>query len=101
MEKVNKKIKELKSKFKFCKVKQVLRDPEVISYLNILQDQYVVCPIDKAENNIAFRRKKYYVQVLLKELGLVNTTLSTYQQVNDALQIFFNNKIIHLILVSD
>ena len=30
-EKVNKKIKELKSKIKFSKVKQVLRDPEVIS----------------------------------------------------------------------
>ena len=54
MEKVYKKIKELKSKFKFSKVKQVLRDPEMISYLNILQDQYVMCPIDKDANNIAF-----------------------------------------------
>ena len=64
MEKVNKKIKELKSKIKFSKVKQVLRDPEVIYYL---QEQYVMCPIGKAANNIAFICKKYYVQVLLKE----------------------------------
>ena len=85
MEKVNKKFKELKSKFKFSKVKQVLRDPEVISYLKILQEQYVMCPIDKAANNIAFICKKYYVQVLLKELGLLNTTSNTYQQVNDTL----------------
>ena len=39
MEKVNKKIEELKNKFKFRRVKQVLRDPEVVSNLNILQEQ--------------------------------------------------------------
>ena len=61
------------------------RDPEVISYLNILQEQYVMCPIDKAANNLAFICKKYYFQVLLKELGLLNTTSNTYQQVNDIL----------------
>ena len=47
MEKVNKKIEELKNKFKFSRVKQVLRDPELVSSLNILQEQYVMCPIDK------------------------------------------------------
>ena len=85
MEKVNKKIEKLKSKFNFNKVKQVLTDPEVFSYLNILQEEYVMCPIDKAANNIAFICKKYFVQVPLKELGLLNTTSSTYQQVNDTL----------------
>ena len=85
MEKVNKKIEELKNKFKFSRVKQVLRDPDVVSYLNILQEQYVMCPIDKAANNIAFICKKYYVQVLLKELGLLSATSNTYQQVNDTL----------------
>ena len=81
MEKINKKNKELKNKFKFNKVKQVLQDPKVISYLNILQEQYVMCPNDKAANNIAFVCKKYYVQVLLKELGLLSATSNTYQQV--------------------
>ena len=85
MEKVNKKIKEQKIKFKFSRVKQVLRDPEVISYLNILQEQYVKCPIDKAANNIAFICKKYYVQDLLKGLGLLSTTSNTYHQANDTL----------------
>ena len=37
MEKVNKEIKELQNKFKFSKVKQLLKDPTIISYLNILQ----------------------------------------------------------------
>ena len=52
--KVNEKIKELKNKFKFSKVKQALKDPKVISYLNILQEQYIMCPTVKAANNIAF-----------------------------------------------
>ena len=43
----------------------------MISYLKILQEQYV---IDKAANNIAFICKNYFVQVLLKKLGLLNTT---------------------------
>ena len=85
MENFNKKIEELKKKFKFKRVKEVLRDPEVVSYLNILQEQYVMCPIDKAANNIAFICKKYYVQVLIKELGLLSATSNTYQQVNDTL----------------
>ena len=76
MEKVNEKITELKSKFKFSKVKQVLVDPEVISDLNMPQEQYVKCPIRKAANNITFTCMKYYVQVLLKGLGL-STTPST------------------------
>ena len=62
----------------------MLKHPKVISYLNILQEQYIMCPIDKAANNIAFLCKKYYVQVLLKELGLSNTS-NMYQQVNDTL----------------
>ena len=85
MEKVHKRIKELKNKFKFIKVKQVSKDPKVISYLNILQEQYVKCPIEKAENNIAFICKIFYVQVPLKELGLLNTTSNTYQKANDIL----------------
>ena len=39
MEKVNKRMEILKNKFKFHNVKQVLKDPKVISYLHILQEQ--------------------------------------------------------------
>ena len=65
MGKVNNKIKRLKSTFKFSKVKQVPRNPKVISYLNVLQEHYVMCPNDKAANNIAFICKKY-VQIMSK-----------------------------------
>ena len=63
----------------------MLRDPEVVSYLNILQEQYVMCPIVKAANNIAFICKKYYVQVLIKQLGLLSARSNTYHQVNETL----------------
>ena len=44
-------------------------------------------PIDKAANNIAFICQKYYAQVLLKELGLLNITSNIWMmQVNDTLQ---------------
>ena len=79
MEKVHKRIKELKNKFKLSKVKQVLNVSKVISYLNFLQKQYVMYSVDKAANNIAFIWKKCYVQVLLKELGLLNIRSITYQ----------------------
>ena len=59
VERVNKKNKEIKSKFKFSKVKEVLRESQEISYLNIVQEQYVMCPTNKAANNIAFICKKY------------------------------------------
>ena len=39
MEKVNKRTKELKNKFKFSKVKQVLKDRKVTSIIEILQEQ--------------------------------------------------------------
>ena len=74
---------ELKINFIFNRVKHVLKDPKMICYLNILQEQYVMCPIVKATNNIAFIWNRYYVQVLLKKLGLLNTTSNTYQPVND------------------
>ena len=62
-------------------------NPEVISYLNILQEQYVMWSIDKAANNIIFTGKKYHVPVLLKELDLLNATSNQYQQLSDTLGI--------------
>ena len=61
----------------------MLKNPKVVTYLKLLQKQYDMCSIDRAGNNIAFICNQYYVQVLLKELGLLNTTSNTYLEVND------------------
>ena len=85
MSKVDCKIKHLKDKTKFFPIKQVLKQPNVIDYLIELQNKYVMCPIDKAANNTAFICKKYYVRVILKELGLAEIPSTTYETVNETI----------------
>ena len=50
----------------------VLKDPEVVEYLTKFQNRFVIVPVDKASRNFAFICKKYYIKVLMQELG-VNT----------------------------
>ena len=82
MSKVDEKIKDLKKNTKFTTVKQVLKDPNVTTYLKELQSKYVMSPIDKAANNTAFICKKYYVDVILKELGIASIPSNTYKIIN-------------------
>ena len=42
----------------------------------------VLVPIDKAANNIAIICRKYYVTVILKEIGISNAGNETYQKIN-------------------
>ena len=48
------------------KTNPVLKDPEVINYLQKLHDKFVIVPIDKAQNNIAFVCKTYYIEQTIK-----------------------------------
>ena len=50
--------------------------------LSELQTKYVMVPIDKASNNIAFVCKRFYALVLMKELGLIGSTTSTYTKLD-------------------
>ena len=56
-----KELKNLKTNLNLVKLTQMLKHSKLISYLNILQEQYVMCHFDKAANNIAFICKKYYI----------------------------------------
>ena len=62
---------------------KVLSDSNVTNYLNELQEKYVMVPIDKADSNIAFICKRYYVEVLTKELGLGGNSTNTYAYVSN------------------
>ena len=62
------------------KTKQVLKRPDVVEYLNQLHKTYVFVPIDKAGNNIAIICKRYYVEVILKEIGQIGNGNSTYEK---------------------
>ena len=64
-------------------VSEVLKEPEVISALEELHKNYVICPIDKATGNIAIICKRFYAYILFKELNIPSiirdmTTAGTY-----------------------
>ena len=45
-------------------------DPGVVTELSRLHENFVIVPADKASNNYTFVCKRYYVDILIEELGL-------------------------------
>ena len=82
LEKVDAKITSLKPKMKVIKTNPILKDPEVSEYLKSMHAKYVFVPIDKAANNVAIICKRYYAEVILKEIGVVGPESSTYIKAN-------------------
>ena len=50
----------------------IFKDPNVAKHLSHLYDKYVVVPAEKGSNNILFVCKLYYMDCLIKELGIDN-----------------------------
>ena len=48
----------------------IFQKEEVTMYLRYLQERFVIVPVDKASNNFAVICKTFYIQVLMKELGV-------------------------------
>ena len=48
--------------------------------LKDLQSNFVLAPIDKATGNISFICKRFYVKILLTELGLLGGSSKTYKR---------------------
>ena len=78
LKQVDTKISYLKRKVKHQKVNPVLSRPEVISYLETLHSKFVLVPIDKAANNVSVICKRFYVEVILKEIGILGEGNKTY-----------------------
>ena len=65
-------------------------DKSLYKSIEILQKDFIICPVDKAAGNFAFVCKKFYVEVLLKELGFDFNMLSaignvTYSPVEESI----------------
>ena len=60
----------------------MLKPDAVIEYLNELHEKYVLVPIDRAANNIAIICKKYYINVILKEIEILDAGNETYEKIN-------------------
>ncbi|WP_456235821.1 hypothetical protein [Soonwooa purpurea] len=89
---VNKKIQHLQ-RFKHPqKTSPVLRNPLVLENLKELHNKFVITPIDKAANNVAFICKRYYIERLLSEVGLNGMSSATYKiSTRDPNEIILNN----------
>ena len=84
---VTDRISDLKGHFKSPKCK-VLDQPDVKDTLHKLQTNYVLVAADKAANNVIIVCKKYYIDTLVKELGINNVNISnpTYIPIDDSFQ---------------
>ena len=77
--KLSDKIKTLKSSGRPKETKPILRDDDVLEYLAELHNNFVIVPIDKADNNISIICKRFYVTRLLKEIGALGDLDPTYE----------------------
>ncbi|MEM7238314.1 MAG: hypothetical protein AAF501_10900, partial [Pseudomonadota bacterium] len=87
---MQKKVDLLKNKIKPHHIKPVLRDPNVVTCLEDLHSKFVFVPIGKASNNIAIVCKKFYIEKLIHELGLLDTPSETYTLVNTEMKDIVN-----------
>jgi len=76
--KIDERISSLQPKKNNNKHHSILKLQPTKECLSDLHSKYVMVPIDKAANNIAFVCKRFYALVLLEELGLIGSTTSTY-----------------------
>ena len=70
MSSVNEKICTLKNKITSRSVKSISSEHEVKNTLFSLKDDFVIVPIDKAANNVAFICKHFYALTIIKEVNL-------------------------------
>ena len=80
------KINSLKNRVRPRQTSKALSDDKVTKYLDELQERYVMVPIDKADSNVAFICKRYYIEVLTKELGLQGSQSNTYEHLQNSNQ---------------
>ena len=90
---VEERIYRLKPFVKFNVSKPVLKNDSSVACLEDLQKQFVIVPIDKASNNIAFVCKKFYIKRILDEVGVTDLPSDTYKICNLDIQNIVQNNV--------
>ena len=94
-ESIDSRISILSQKITTTKTKLIGQDHMAMQHLKHLHNNYVITPIDKASGNVAIICKRFYAQVLIKELGIEkqNSTNAgnTYLQINKNPDNIINN----------
>ena len=75
---IRRRIRLLRGKHINRRKQHVFKSRKHLNYLLELQSKYVLVPADKAANNVIVVCKKYYLEVVIREL----TTTSTYERVD-------------------
>ena len=91
LEQVDKEILKLKGKTKKQHTNPVLKQPSVVDYRNSFHGKFVLTPIDKAASNVAVICKRYYAEVLLKEIGILGDGSKTYEKIAKAKEEIIND----------
>merc|ERR1712074_190103 len=66
---------------------------DVAKTMSTIHEKYVVVPADKAQNNIVFICKKYYIECLLSEIDQDQTNNNqTYKETTPSKQEIIDNK---------
>ena len=86
-------IQHLKPLVKYNVSKPVLKDDSSVSCLENLQQQFVIVPIDKASNNIAFICKAFYIKRILDEVGVTDLPSDTYKICDKDIQNIVHNNV--------
>ena len=81
--KIDTKIDILRQNTTSYNIQSCFKDSGVNDCLSHLHDKYVIVPIDKACNNVAFICKRFYASILLNELGLNGQRSPTYDYITD------------------
>ena len=87
---IEERISKLKQNFKQPTGK-VLQNADVKACLSDLHNKYVFVPADKAPNNIIIICKRYYIETLIKELGLDNCSTQTGNPTYTSCQMSFED----------
>ena len=90
-------IKKLKTRIKAIDPSEIesndiFQQESVKRYLNHLHKRFVIVPVDKASNNYSIICRQFYLEVLMKELGIQETGITgndVYQHIRTSQRKFF------------
>ena len=83
---IDNRIEYLKAHTRYNTISEKLKVPSVTRSLKHLHNKFIIAPIDKATGNISFICKRFYAEVLIKELGIdvtENNNSDTYKCVQN------------------
>ena len=93
---VSEKIVNIKIRFQEKNISNVLDDPHVKTCLQKLHDEFVLCPTDKAANNVSIICKQHYAKIIMDELNLhdINNPNNTYERIYTNKETIIQNHIL-------